>query len=181
MGRTKPARVKRRARQERAREARGSARFQAMCQRRQDAFQIVEMRGIEQGRPAAERLLERAPYVSDVPGDVAYGIDFGDEEGPSLFGQSCPDDEPDWVTGLYLLPDGMDLAAEEASDNWRRTPDHLAFYGELESIGKQWWAENEAFPLEGRQFGGRPAREAQLRQLFDRWSVQYPGLVGTVG
>lgn len=33
------------------------------------------------------------------------------------------------MTGLYLMPDGMDLAAEEVFDNWRRTPDHLAFYG----------------------------------------------------
>ena len=27
--------------------------------------------------------------------------------GPSLFGQSGPEDEPDWVTGLTLLPDGI--------------------------------------------------------------------------
>jgi hypothetical protein len=58
-----------------------------------------------------------------------YGIDFADEEGPSLFGQSGPEDEPGWVTGLSLLPDGMDLTAEEAFDNWRRTPDHLRSAG----------------------------------------------------
>lgn len=56
---------------------------------RRDGFQVVEWRGTDQGQSAAERLLERAHYVSYVPGDVVYGIDFGDEEGASLFGESA--------------------------------------------------------------------------------------------
>ncbi|MDH6128847.1 hypothetical protein [Kitasatospora sp. GP82] len=185
MSPSKSARAKRRKRQESARESRDCARFQAVQQARRDAFHVVEWRHTGPGQPTALRMLEDADQVSDLPGDTVYGIDFGEEEdGPSLFGQCGVEDEPDWFTSLYLMPDGMDLSAEEGCDNWRRHPDHLRLYAELAAIGKQWFAENESFAAHGAEdgeaFALREEREVQLRELFDRWTARYPGLIGQI-
>ncbi|MEC4020312.1 hypothetical protein [Streptomyces sp. H27-D2] len=120
------------------------------------------------------------PDPHALPGEISYVIDFGAPdpgEGATLFRQCRLDGAPEHSTGLLLRPDETDLVLAGSPPQWRRDPEHLRFYTELETIAQRWAQQNEDAGGDDDGRAWRAARERELRDLFDHWNTDRAGRV----